>query len=263
MINRSVFFLLAALLLAACSGQKQDSQNAAQDSSAVSLTTVETENKVAVKKDSTVPAIMEGHELPEDCFFTGNFKEAWTWYDLNGKNILLLSSYEKSWKEEETDETANTKELYARHYIQKESGSELLWELYDLEKDCIFDLTAEFLFSPQFTDIDKDGIKESTLAYKLACRSDVSPARMKIVMHENENKYALRGIMYIPMHQQGDPDTTDYSNWQPDLSKLKVKKDDYAGYWGRYENAKDFASAPPSFLENAKQLWLDNFVEKF
>lgn len=262
MINRSLFFLLTVLLLAGCSDQKQD-KNTVRDSASVSFTTVETENKTVTKKDSTIPASIPGHEVPNDCNFKGDFKEAWTWYDLNGKNILVLSSRSESHKEEGIGEEVNTSELFAKHYIWKgkESKAVLLWELYDLEKECIFDLTAEFLFSPVFTDLDNDQIKESFLVYKLACRSDVSPARMKIVAHENKDKYALRGIMYIPMIQQGDPDTTDYSNWEPDLSKLDIREDNYVGYWGRYENANDFASAPPAYMEYAKQLWLENFIE--
>ena len=44
------------------------------------------------------------------------------------------------------------------------------------------------------TDLDQDGIAETTVQYKLACRSDVSPALMKLVMHEGETKYAHRKI---------------------------------------------------------------------
>jgi len=85
-------------------------------------------------------------------------------------------------------------EVYADHYLVRAGGVELLWKLTDFERDCEFDLYAGFLpDSLTITDLDGDGIAESTLLYKLSCRSDVSPARLKLILHEGKTKYTIRG----------------------------------------------------------------------
>ena len=48
------------------------------------------------------------------------------------------------------------------------------------------------------TDLDSDGIAESTFLYKLSCRSDISPARLKLIMHKGAAKYAMRGTTKLP-----------------------------------------------------------------
>ena len=85
-------------------------------------------------------------------------------------------------------------EIDADHYLVRNAGVERLWTLTDFERDCPFDLYAGFLpDSLTITDLDGDGLAESTLLYKLSCRSDVSPARLKLILHEGKTKYAIRG----------------------------------------------------------------------
>lgn len=85
-------------------------------------------------------------------------------------------------------------EIYADHYLVRNAGVERLWTLTDFERDCPFDLYAGFLPDGlTITDLDGDGLAESTLLYKLSCRSDVSPARLKLILHEGKTKYAIRG----------------------------------------------------------------------
>lgn len=259
MMNRIIPYLLLCLI--GCSGDP-NSQKVIKDTSTINIPKADNKIAIVAKKDSTIPERIDPTLLPDEYDYKGRFYEGWQWYDRNGKNVLLLSVSEKGEELEEIGEKANTIELFAWQYVLRSltAKPELLWELYDLEKECIFDITAEYILSADLTDLNNDGIKESFLVYKLACRSDVSPARMKIVMHENKNKYALRGVMYIPMNPEEE--RTDMDDWEPDLSKINVKEDDFAAYWGRYENTKDFTGAPPAFLEYARQLWLDNFIEK-
>jgi len=87
-------------------------------------------------------------------------------------------------------------EIYADHYLVRNAGVERLWTLTDFERDCPFDLYAGFLpdgLTLTLTDLDGDGLAESTLLYTLSCRSDVSPARLKLILHEGKAKYAIRG----------------------------------------------------------------------
>lgn len=247
--------ILILLGLAACTG-KTGNEEASSGREIEVLETI----PVIQKKDSTVPEKLTAALLPEEFGHKGTFFEAWQWYDLNGKNILILSIADKKEKDKEGEET-KTRELFGKQYVVPEAGAkpEILWELYDIEKSCPYDITAEYLFSPIFMDLDNNKVKESYILYKLACRSDVSPARMKIVVHEGKNKYALRGEMYMKMNPKAD--TLNTQQWEPDLSKVKVNKDDYTSSWGRFENANDFAGAPKAFFEQAKELWLENFIE--
>ncbi len=85
-------------------------------------------------------------------------------------------------------------EVYAYHDLVRPGGQERLWTLTDFERNCPFDLYAGFLpDSLTITDLDGDGLAESTLLYQLSCRSDVSPARLKLILHEGKTKYAIRG----------------------------------------------------------------------
>ncbi len=48
------------------------------------------------------------------------------------------------------------------------------------------------------TDVDADGVAEIAFLCKLSCRSDVSPARLKLIMYEGAQKYAIRGSTKVP-----------------------------------------------------------------
>jgi hypothetical protein len=85
-------------------------------------------------------------------------------------------------------------ELHGYHYLKAKAKFALLWKTFDFVRDCPFDLELNFLPNClTITDLDNNGIAESTYLYKLACRSDVSPAVLKLIMHEGKKKYAIRG----------------------------------------------------------------------
>jgi hypothetical protein len=90
-------------------------------------------------------------------------------------------------------------ELYAYDYVGSGGGRRLLWRTVDFERDCPFDLYAGFLpGTTTITDLDGDGTAEVTFLYTTSCRSDVSPATRKLIMHEGPAKYAIRGATRMP-----------------------------------------------------------------
>lgn len=150
-----------------------------------------------------------------------------TWTDANGENVVLVT-------ETSVDEKPGpyghllSKELYAYHYIMKDGSGDELWKIQDFVNDCDFDLALSYVpESLSITDLDGDGIAESTFMYNLSCKSDVTPDDLKLMMHENKNKYALRGYTYIKSINGG----------------------------GDYKVDKAFNDAPASFLEYAKKQW--------
>lgn len=124
------------------------------------------------------------------------------WRDRNGENLLVLTqtgavpSRAKCGADESCPRDA---EVYAYQYIVEAEKTTLLWKLTDFERNCDFDLYAGFILdSVSLTDLDSNGVAENTFLYKLSCRSDVSPARLKLIMHEGKNKFAIRGTIKLP-----------------------------------------------------------------
>lgn len=179
--------------------------------------------------------------LPADVKYSGNIVTGKRWRDKNGENILILTKTkinEKRVKQYGAEENILECELYGYHYISNGGSFSLLWKINDFIKDCPLDLTLDFIpGSLSITDLNKNGIAESTFLYKLACRGDVSPSDLKLIMHENENKYALRGNMLIKMEGINEG--------------------------GNYTVDKSFDSAPEGFLDFAKSQWKEFRLEIF
>lgn len=110
------------------------------------------------------------------------------WSDKNGENLLVFSRAESTRKR--GDETERSASLYARHY----AGGKLVREVKDHVARCELDLTLAIVpGSEGATDLDRDEIGEATFAYKLGCRSDVSPLTLKLLVLEGGEKHILRG----------------------------------------------------------------------
>jgi hypothetical protein len=203
--------------------------------------------------------------LPAEIKFRGKAKEIWQWKDKLGNNILVLSILEPyQAKTKIPDEWAYSVELFAVHYVQAGSEYKTLWRLNDLVKECDVDHVADFIKgSTTITDLDKDSIAETKVQYKLACRGDVSPSDMKLIMHEDSLKYALRGSMWV--WAGGDQDSVfRVTEKDVNLEKLPpVKEEDYEKLFGRYQTEKDFKNAPSSFLVFARKEWLKYAKESF
>ncbi len=208
-------------------------------------------------------------QLPKGIKTRGTLTEAWQWNDKLGENILVLSvlgPYAVKIKDAE-DEEAHTIELFATHYYKKDSAYKTLWRLNDLVKECNLDYTAEFIRgSTTITDLDKDGIAETLVQYKLACHGDVSPSYMKLVMHKDSVKYALRGSMWLDGAVAEAKFAVTENNANLEKLPRSKKGDDEQGYvnsMGRYETEKEFAKAPPVFLQHARRQWIRYAKESF
>lgn len=211
-----------------------------------------TEQSNSVNKDSDVerkPAaitevemlVFNKSNLPPGIKYDGNVVTGKRWNDKNGENILILTKTnlkEKKVRKSGYEETDLECELYGYHYVSSGDSYSLLWKIQDFVKECWFDLTLDFIpGSLSITDLNENGIAESTFLYKMSCRSDVSPSELKLMMHENDVKYALRGEMLIKM--EGFT----------------------AG--GNYKVDKSFDSAPAGFLDYAKSQWKEYRLETF
>ena len=173
-----------------------------------------------------------------------------------------MAPYADKGKNEYEDE-GQTAELHAFQYVKKEGDYKSIWVLNDSVKSCPFDITCDFIKgSTTITDLDKDGFAETKVQYSIACRSDVSPATMKLVMVENGVSYTLRGSMWL----RYSPDVK-FTVTEKDVNleaspKLKDEMEELLRTFGRYENEKAFAGAPSQFLPFARSEWLKYVKEK-
>ena len=197
------------------------------------------ENKSTGGTDEIIMKDFSKSDLPSDVKYQGSIISGKRWSDKNGENIIILTTTKEhsTGKKGFDGEFERAKELYGYQYVKKSEGWSQLWKINDFVKDCPLDLTLEFIGgSLTVTDLNNDGVAETTFLYKMACRGDVSPCDLKLIMHEGETKYAIRGIM-----------------------KMYV---DNRWYGGEYKVDKSFNDAPSGFLEYAKEQWNKFKTEK-
>jgi hypothetical protein len=221
-------------------GKKEDTKTEKSESVKEESKTT-TEEKKTVTRTEVSMLQFDKSDLPSEIKYTGDIVTGKRWTDKNGENILILTKTKiKETKAKQPDFGDNVRacELYGYHYVNSGGAYTLLWKINDLVNDCVFDLTLDFIpGSLSITDLNDNGIAESTFLYKMSCRSDVSPSELKLMMHENDNKYALRGNMLIKIEGFSDG--------------------------GNYKIDKSFDSAPEGFLDFAKSQWKEFRLETF
>jgi hypothetical protein len=204
-------------------------------------------------------------QLPALPKLPGQLLQARRWTDANGENLLVVyrTAPAAERKTQYTDEEYYV-ELFARQYVRQPGGQyQEQWRLQDAVRNCPFDMWLGPLpGSTRVTDLDADGQTETTLVYKLTCRSDVSPSSLKLIMHEGKAKYALRGYTVVPV------DSLPLAQHVPanaccldTISRAELNSaEGYLLSDGRYENEKDFRRAPRAFLGFARAQWRRNIV---
>jgi hypothetical protein len=113
-----------------------------------------------------------------------------------------------------------------------------LWKTNDFVKECPVDVTLEYMpKSISITDLNKNGIAESIFIYRMSCKGDVSADDMKLLMHEGDTKYAIRGTMNLFINGE-----------ESEKGSMTVDA--------------SFDKAPKEFLEFAKAEWKKFQTEK-
>jgi len=145
--------------------------------------------------------------VPNSIIFFGKIVDGAHWKDDSGEFLFFVTETGKipSKGECETSDSCFDAEIYAFCYAMTNDSLSLLWKTVDYERNCSFDLYAGLADSSIYiTDLDSNGIAECTFIYFLSCRSDVSPSRLKLIMHEGQKKFAIRGTTQPDPTQPAD-----------------------------------------------------------
>jgi hypothetical protein len=189
-------------------------------------------------KDRVVMLNFDIKSLPKDLKYRGSIVMGAKWIDMTGENILILTQTGAFPSKGEciTSDGCSDAEIYAYHFVRNGNSFSLLWRTMDYERNCSFDLYAGYLDKALYiTDLDSDGVAESTFLYKLSCRSDVSPAVLKLIMHEGATKYAIRGTTKLSAGYGGGEMHID-----PVLSASPVFKAFAIKTWNKYVTEDHF-----------------------
>ena len=256
---RVLYFLIWTMLLPACNSLGNNEETADlkepvqhQDSTIVIKITEPEKGSVA--------------DIPPAIEVKGVVLEVWKWKDKLGDNLLITSvvaPFDDKAKNEFGEE-GQTAELLAYHYAGVNGNFREIWSLSETEKSCPFDITCQFIKDAiSVTDLDKDQIAETTVQYKIACRSDVSPAEMKLVMHEGADSYTLDGLMWLKTDEKDLFTVTENDANLEKLAGYKGTEEEYLKTFGRYKTEKDFMSAPGEFIQHARSRWIRFVKETF
>lgn len=175
--------------------------------------------------NQTRDIIYGSKDIPAGISYDGNVITSAAWEEGPLSNIVFIT------ETEEKGGDVRSKELFGYQYVNDGSGWKQLWKIQDYVRDCEFDVTLNYIpGSLSITDLNSNGISESTFLYRLSCKSDVSPDDMKLMMHEGATKYAIRGSMNLVVNGQNYPE-----------GDMKIDK--------------SFNDAPDGFLDFARQQW--------
>lgn len=143
------------------------------------------------------PAVqrLAARDVPAGLGIVGRVEAARRWTDRGGRNLLVLTRTEETRRIEPDGDAARSREVHAYHFVQGGTAYRLLWQTVDFVRDCDLDIVLDYApGSLQVTDVDRDGVAETSYVYGLACRGGVDPPDMKLILHEGAAKYALRGF---------------------------------------------------------------------
>jgi hypothetical protein len=176
---------------------------------------------------------LDKSDIPKSVKYKGQIVNSVMYQDSDGENVVITTQTGII----ETNDGFRSADLYAYHFIADKDSIRLTWEMHDFIKDCGEDVVAEYLpKSFGVTDLDNNGKAEVWIMYKTACTGDVSPSVMKIIMHEGDKKFAMRGT-----------------------NRVKVSDKEYAG--GNYAFDTSFLNGPGLFRQYAEDLWKNNLLE--
>ncbi|HCR48794.1 MAG TPA: hypothetical protein PLL64_04545 [Rhodothermales bacterium] len=179
------------LLLLAGAGCERPKDTQAEAGSATKQQTTMTPSTQITNEKGVRDLVIERQNpvLPAGVQVSGKPVSVATWRDDAGEHVLVQSSREENGKDD-----YRSAYLYGDHFIKSGVSYTQQWKIQDFVRDCPVDITLEYSAdSPKVEDLDGDGIAETMLLYSQACKGDVSPNDLKLLLHKGQTKYGIRG----------------------------------------------------------------------
>jgi hypothetical protein len=177
---------------------------------------------------------LDKNSIPKNVQYNGNFVQAVRWTDSTGDNIVILSATDKT--QSKNNEGLDAA-LYGYRFLVSGDSIKPTWKVYDFVEDCPVDMFIYFVDkSFAVTDLNKDNKAEIWIMYKVSCQGDVSPVPMKIIMYQDNKKFAVRGT-----------------------TRTQVSEKDYVG--GEFTFDEAFKNSPAEFRQYAEKLWQQHKTE--
>lgn len=134
---------------------------------------------------------------------TGELVGAYRVIDRGGEHLLVLnSSHGPSPSNKKSGRTEYIK-LNAQYYSRNAGVWSTEWTVNDFVDCPGLDVAASFFTeSLSFTDLNKDGLTEITIPYKMFCGGGVDPSTVKVILRDGTKKFAIRGESLIKLPGQ-------------------------------------------------------------
>ncbi|MEO7425616.1 MAG: hypothetical protein ABI036_10545 [Fibrobacteria bacterium] len=126
---------------------------------------------------------------PVKAKFKDRIKANFSFDDKVGRHTLVLT------KDSTRSKDGSEKiEIQAEQYLSKGPTWNLEWAIKDYQVCNGLDIAADFFTSlTSVSDLDENGVAESSVAYHISCSGDVEPETIKVVMRQGKEKFAIRG----------------------------------------------------------------------
>jgi hypothetical protein len=170
-------------------------------------------SKAGLEKDTSINQAetkikllsIDSNYIKENFSLKGRLKEYIKWEDAEGTHVVFTNEtgvYRTETNNEEEGYKQNA-EVFCAHYLKTTTGFSKKWSIYDYYKNCPVDASAEFCDkSLEVTDLNNNSIPEIWVAYRIACRGDVSPSDLKLQMYEGDKKYKMQGFSRIELKEE-------------------------------------------------------------
>jgi hypothetical protein len=188
------------LLFSSCSSKSENS-----------IPLKKSKSKAGLEKDASINQAetkikllsIDTNYIKENFSFKGHLKEYIKWEDAEGTHVVFTNETGVYYTDLENEEGyKQNAEVFCAHYLKTTTGFSKKWSIYDYYKNCPVDASAEFCNkSLEVTDLNNNSIPEIWVAYRIACRGDVSPSDLKLLMYEGDKKYKMQGFSRIELNE--------------------------------------------------------------
>jgi hypothetical protein len=151
------------------------------------------------------------HQIPKYLEYKGVLVQALQWKDAGGDNLLLLTQTGTfPLNDTNKGQSASGAEIFAYlfHRTDLHNNYSLRWKIYDfIDCPASINMATYYPRSLTVTDLDHDKTAEIAVIYSMNCGNSDKPGEKKIIMHEADDKYEMKGQSLVCYQTAKGPDS--------------------------------------------------------